>query len=116
MKIRLIDLRLISQNPVFSTRQVADEVGISSNSVCNVRVTLFEKGIFKLSDFKKKPHKDQYAYLLTPKGILKKSLLTDNFIKQKRDDLGVLRAEIKTLKEEFGPTAEARSSPRVSTR
>ena len=83
-EIRLKVMRLISQNPEMSTRQVADEVGISNGSAYYVLTALVEKGFVKLGNFKKNPRKGQYAYFLTPKGIREKSLLTHSFIERKR--------------------------------
>lgn len=105
-------MRLISQNPEMSTRQVADEIGISNGSAYYALTALVEKGFVKLSNFKKNPRKGQYAYLLTPKGIREKSLLTHSFIERKREEFEVLKAEIKALEQEAGLTIETTSSPR----
>ena len=105
-------MRLISQNPEMSTRQVADEVGISNGSAYYVLTALVEKGFVKLENFKKNPRKGQYAYLLTPKGIREKSLLTHSFIGRKREEFELLKAEIKVLEEEAGLAAEATTSSR----
>ena len=107
-------MRLISQNPKMSTRQVADEVGISNGSAYYVLTALVEKGFVKLGNFKKNPRKGQYAYLLTPKGIREKSLLTHTFIERKREEFEVLKAEIKALEEEAGLAVEAAASSRGS--
>ena len=105
-------MRLISQNPEMSTRQVADEVGISNGSAYYVLTALVEEGFVKLGSFKKNPRKGQYAYLLTPKGIREKSLLTHSFIEQKREEFEALKTEIKALEEEAGLAGEAIPSPR----
>ena len=107
-------MRLISQNPETSTRQVADEVGISNGSAYYVLTALVEKGFVKLGNFNKKPRKCQYVYLLTPKGIREKTLLTPNFIKRKREDFEVLKAEIKALEKEADLSADAALAPRGS--
>ena len=99
-------MRLISQNPEMSTRQVADEVGISNGSAYYVLTALVEKGFVKLENFKKNPRKGQYAYLLTPKGIREKSVLTHRFIGRKREEFELLKAEIKVLEEEAGLAVE----------
>ena len=111
-EIRLQVMRLISQNPEMSTRQVAGAVGISNGSAYYVLTALVEKGLVKLGNFRKNPRKGQYAYILTPKGIREKSLLTHNFIERKREEFEVLRSEIKALEEEAGLTAEAMPSLR----
>ncbi len=111
-EIRLQVMRLISQKPEMSTRQVADAVGISNGSAYYVLTALVDKGLVKLGNFRKNPRKGQYAYILTPKGIREKSLLTHNFIERKREEFEVLRSEIKALEEEAGHTAEAMPSLR----
>ena len=110
-EIRLKVMRLISQNPEMTTRQVADEVGISNGSAYYVLTALVEKGFVKLWNFKKNPRKGQYAYLLTPKGIREKSLLTHSFIDRKREEFELLKKEIRVLEEEAGVAAKATSSP-----
>jgi EPS-associated MarR family transcriptional regulator len=105
-------MRLISQNPEMSTRQVAGEVGISNGSAYYVLTALVEKGFVKLGNFKKNPRKGQYAYLLTPKGIREKSLLTHSFIERKREDFELLKAEIKALEEEAGLAVEVSPPPK----
>lgn len=104
-------MRMISQNPEMSTRQIADGVGISNGSAYYVLTALVEKGFVKLGNFQKSPRKGQYAYLLTPKGIREKSLLTHSFIARKREEFEVLSAEIKALEEEAGLMVEPLPAP-----
>ena len=113
---RLRVMRLISDNPTMSTREVADAVGVSNGSAYYILTALVEKGFVKLENFKNNPRKGQYAYLLTPKGIREKSLLTHSFIERKREEFEVLRAEIKALEEEAGLAAEATPSPKGGKR
>lgn len=101
-EIRLRVMRLISENPNMSTRKVADEVGISNGSAYYLLTALIEKGFVKLGNFKNNPRKGQYIYLLTPKGIREKSILTHNFIERKRKEFKILQAEIKDLEKEAG--------------
>ena len=110
--IRLKVMRLISVNPEMSTRQVADEVGISNGSAYYVLTALVGKGFVKLGNFKNNPRKGQYAYLLTPKGIREKSLLTHSFIERKRQEFKDLRAEIQALEHEAGIGTKAVPAPR----
>ena len=111
-EIRLKVMRLISQNPDISTRQVADEVGISNGSAYYVLTALVEMGFVKLENFKKNLRKGQYAYLLTPKGIREKSLLTHSFIGRKRVEFELIKSEIEALEEEVGLGANASPPPR----
>lgn len=99
---RLQVMRLLSQNPEMSTRQIADAVGISNGSAYYVLRALVDKGFVKLDNFKKNPRKRQYAYLLTPKGVLEKSKLTRGFIERKHQEYAALRAEIEALEKEEG--------------
>lgn len=111
-EIRLKVMRLISQNPKISARQVADEVRISNGSAYYLLTALVEKGFLKLGNFKKNPRLGQYAYLLTPKGMREKSLLTHSFIELKREEFKVLKAEIRALEEEADLAAEVTPAPR----
>ena len=99
---RLRVMRLLSDNPKISTRGVADAVGISNGGAYYVLRALVEKGFVKLESFSNNTRKGQYVYLLTPKGIVEKSLLTHRFIKRKRVEFEALHAEIKALEEEMG--------------
>ena len=99
---RLRVMRLLSDNPKISTRGVADAVGISNGAAYYVLRALVEKGFVKLESFSNNSRKSQYTYLLTPKGIREKSLLTHRFIKRKRAEFEELRVEIQTLEEEVG--------------
>ena len=102
---RLQVMRLLSQNPEMSTRQIADTIGISNGSAYYVLKALVDKGFVKLGNFKKNPRKRQYAYLLTPKGVLEKSKLTRGFIERKQQEYAALRAEIEALEKEEGLSA-----------
>ena len=94
-------LRLVSENPQLSTRQVANAVGISNGSAYYLLTALVEKGFIKLENFKNSSRKGQYAYLLTPRGICEKSLLTHRFIERKRQEFEELRVEIEALEKEM---------------
>ena len=94
-------LRLVSENPHLSTRQVANAVGISNGSAYYLLTALVEKGFVKLENFKNSSRKGQYAYLLTPRGIREKSLLTQRFIERKREEFEELRVEIEVLEKEM---------------
>ena len=110
--IRLKVMRLNSQNPEMSTRQVAGEVEISNGSVYYLLTTIVEKGFVKLVNFKKNHRKGQYAYLLTPKGLREKFLITHSFIERKRQEFEVLRTQTKALEEQAGLATEVTSAPR----
>ena len=56
----------------------------------------------KVANFKNSKSKGRYAYILTPKGVREKSLLTSRFIERKREEYKDLRAEIEALEGEAG--------------
>ena len=108
-EIQLKVMRLISEIPEMSSRQVADTVGISNGSAYYILTALVEKGLVKLENFKKNPRKGRYAYLLTPKGIREKSILTHQFIERKRQEYRDLKDEIAALEQEAGLTNKLNS-------
>ena len=108
--VRLRVMRLIDDNSEMSSRQIADKVGIANGSAYYVLTALIEKGFVKLENFKNSQLKEQYAYLLTPRGIREKSLLTHRFIVRKRQEFNALRAEIESLEEEVGLAEDVSSS------
>ena len=108
--VRLRVMRLIDENSEMSSRQIADKVGIANGSAYYVLTALVKKGFVKLENFKNSQRKGQYAYLLTPKGIREKSLLTHRFIGRKRQEFDALRAEIESLEEEVGLAKDLSSS------
>lgn len=108
--IRLRVFRLISRYPELSTRQIADSVGVSNGSAYYLVTALVAKGFVKLENFAKNPQKYQYAYLLTPKGLREKAVLTHRFIERKRKEFEDLRAEIEDLEKESGLVTENLSS------
>ena len=63
--VRFLVLRLISENPKMSTRQIADAVGISNGSAYYVLIALVEKGFVKRENFRKNQSIVQYVRLLT---------------------------------------------------
>lgn len=99
-------MRLIDLNPRLSYRKIAEMVGISNGAAYYVVTALVKKGFLKLENFKNNPQKRQYAYLLTPKGIREKSILTFRFIERKKLEFDELREEIRILEEEVGINVE----------
>ncbi len=93
-------LRLLADNPEVNQRQVANLLGISLGKVNFCIRALIDKGFIKASNFRHSPNKKAYSYLLTPKGIEEKSIITYRFLKQKQLDYELLKQEIKDLRKE----------------
>ena len=94
-KVRV--LQLISTNPQMSSRELAYKLGISHGSAYYLLTSLLEKGFIKLSNFKENSQKKKYSYLLTPKGIRKKTLITRRFLIRKKQEFEALKDEINIL-------------------
>ena len=67
--------QIINENPQLTSREVAKKVGISNGSA---------------------------FYLLTPKGIREKSLITSKFLERKKQEYELLKKEITELERDLG--------------
>lgn len=94
-------MRLIERNPELSQRQLADALGISLGAVNYCLRALIQKGEVKIRNFRAANNKMRYAYIITPKGIRRKSLLTAGFLQRKLREYNALKDEIATLKAEL---------------
>ena len=95
-------LKLIVENPQLTSRGLAQKVGISNGSAYYLLMSLIDMGFVKLSNFKESTQKSKYSYLLTPKGIREKSLITSKFIKRKKLEFEALKEEINSLEKSMG--------------
>ena len=77
-------LHLVHNNPEISQRGIAQQVGISLGKVNYCIKALTEVGFIKLQNFFKSNNKSGYLYVLTPKGIKKKTILTKRFLEIKQ--------------------------------
>tara|TARA_B100000963_G_scaffold341070_1_gene340387 strand:- start:3841 stop:4152 length:312 start_codon:yes stop_codon:yes gene_type:complete len=87
-------LRKISKKPKVSQRILANELGFSLGKLNYCLKALKKKGLIKIKNFKNNKNKINYIYILTPKGIAKKSLLTVNFMKRKMKEYEELKGEL----------------------
>lgn len=87
-------LRKVNNKPNSSQRQLAKELGFSLGKLNYCLNALKEKGLVKINNFNKNPNKIGYIYVLTPKGIQKKTQLTLDFMKRKMREYDELRKEI----------------------
>ena len=99
---KLRTLCIINENPQMTTRKLAQKIGISNGAAYYLLTKLIDKGFIKLSNFKENPQKVKYSYLLTPKGIREKSLITDKFIERKKHEYEQLKKEIYELERYSG--------------
>ena len=87
-------MRKIKSRPNSSQRDMAKELGFSLGKLNYCLNALKDKGFIKIQNFKKNPNKLGYRYILTPKGIAKKTELTINFMKRKLKEYDELNSEI----------------------
>ena len=95
-------LQIISNNPQMTSRELAQKVRISNGSAYYLLTSLIDKGFVKLTNFKGNSHKVKYSYLLTPKGIREKSLITSKFLVRKKQEFQALSEEIDSLEKSIG--------------
>ena len=95
-------LKVIETNPQITQRELADELGISLGKANYCLKSLAQKGWIKASNFKNSNNKLAYAYLMTPKGIEEKALMTIRFLKRKMEEYEALKEEIEQLKRDVG--------------
>ena len=95
-------LREIEGNPEITQRELARELGVSLGKVNYCLKALIQKGWVKANNFKNNNNKSAYAYLLTPKGIERKTKITASYLRNKIDEYETLRKEIEILRREVG--------------
>jgi EPS-associated MarR family transcriptional regulator len=99
-EIHLDLLKRLEVNPECTQRELSQELGVSLGKINYCINKLTEKGFVKLTNFKNSPNKAGYVYLLTPKGIEEKSILTISFLKIKIKEYEILKEEINKLKKD----------------
>ena len=87
-------LRKIKNNPKYSQRELAGELGFSLGKLNYILNSLRDKGLIKIRNFEKNKNKFNYIYLLTPKGIAEKTKLTINLMKRKMKEYDELKKEL----------------------
>lgn len=88
-------LREIDRKPESSQRRLAGKLGFSLGKLNYCLNALKDKGLIKISNFKRNPNKINYIYVLTPSGLSQKTQLTLNFMKKKMQEYEELKKEIK---------------------
>ena len=87
-------LRKISKKPNVNQRELAFELEVSLGKINYILVELKKKGLIKINNFKNNSNKSNYLYLLTPKGISQKVIITKEFIKRKLQEYEELKREL----------------------
>ena len=87
-------MRKIGKNQYLTQRDLAEELGFSLGKLNYCLKKLKIKGYIKMNNFKKSKNKMGYIYILTPGGIMHRTKLTVNFMKQKMQEYDELKKEI----------------------
>tara|TARA_B100000745_G_scaffold264501_1_gene189237 strand:- start:206 stop:523 length:318 start_codon:yes stop_codon:yes gene_type:complete len=91
-------LRKIKKKPNSTQRELAKDLGYSLGKLNYCLQELQKKGFIKIKHFRRNlrrnPHKLNYLYTLTTKGISEKTKLTINFMKRKMQEYDELREEM----------------------
>jgi EPS-associated MarR family transcriptional regulator len=87
-------LRKIENKPKSTQRELADALGLSLGKLNYCLKALKLKGLIKIENFKRNNNKLNYIYILTPKGISRKTQLTINFMKLKIREYDELKRDL----------------------
>ena len=94
-------LREINKNPNLSQRNLANKVQYSLGKLNYCLNALRVKGLIKINNFKVNKNrfnlksKNNYLYIVTPKGIAHKTKLAINFLERKSKEYDEIKKELK---------------------
>jgi EPS-associated MarR family transcriptional regulator len=98
-------LRLLSESPAMSQRELSHSLGLSLGKTHYVLHALLDKGLVKAKNFTRSDNKLGYSYLLTPAGVRAKILMTRQFLRHKEAEFVELQATIAALRAEVSDTS-----------
>ena len=104
-------LRLIDARPALTQRELAEEMGVSLGKVNYCIHALIDKGWVKARNFRKSNNKLAYAYLLTPRGVQQKAVITLHFLQRKVGEYESLKKEIAELRREVETASRTDARP-----
>lgn len=91
-------LRLLTEQPNHSQRELARELGLSLGKTNYCLRALVERGWVKVQNFRNSDNKLAYAYVLTPTGAMAKIRATADFLRRKQREYAKLEREIAELR------------------
>ena len=98
---RLAVLRLLAQQPQLSQRELSVALNVSLGKTHYILHALLNKGLLKARNFRRSDNKVAYAYVLTPRGLSEKLLMTRSFLTRKETEFDTLRGTIDSLRTEL---------------
>jgi EPS-associated MarR family transcriptional regulator len=93
-------IREIERNPFHTQRTLADTLHISLGKANYLMAGLMHKGIIKARKLRNDPEKIRWKYILTPKGIKEKLVITRDYLQKRMTEFEVIQREIEELKTE----------------
>ena len=99
-ELRLRLLRLLTEHPELSQRELAQRLDLSLGKTNYCLRALIDKGWVKVNNFRTSNNKMAYAYVLTPSGLRAKLNATSHFLRRKQDEYAQLEREIAELRDE----------------
>jgi len=87
-------LHIIEKDGKASQRLISQNTGFSIGKVNYCLKALIDIGFIKMDNFKNSNNKSNYAYILTPKGIKEKTVITKKFISIKKQEYDKLNSYI----------------------
>lgn len=93
-------IKELETNPQATQRHLSRKLSISLGKINFFVNALIDKGVIEAKNFKNAKNKLAYMYLLTPKGIKAKFMLTRKFFTWKTQEYNKLRRELSVLKKE----------------
>jgi EPS-associated MarR family transcriptional regulator len=98
-------LRLLTEHPNHSQRELASELGLSLGKTNYCLRALIARGWVKMQNFRSSNNKLAYAYVLTPTGVAAKFRSTSDFLRRKQGEYARLEHEIAELRREVDALA-----------
>lgn len=87
-------LQLIEKDSNVSQRELAQKSGLSLGKVNYCLKALIEIGFLKIKNFQNSNSKLNYIYLLTPSGIINKTLIAKRFLIKKQHEYDKIKSYI----------------------
>tara|TARA_B110000008_G_scaffold261447_1_gene282862 strand:+ start:689 stop:1000 length:312 start_codon:yes stop_codon:yes gene_type:complete len=87
-------MHILEEDPNISQRLIAKQSGFSIGKVNYCLKGLIDIGYIKFQNYHKSNNKKEYAYILTPKGIKEKIVITNKFIAKKQQEYDKLTSYI----------------------
>jgi len=99
-------LRLLTEHPQMSQRELAGELGLSLGKTNYCLRAFVERGWVSVQNFRGSDNKLSYAYLLTPAGVSARFKAASEFLGRKQSEFARLEREIAELRREVAAVGD----------